>query len=50
MIIRHTQDNDVLTIWIEGRLDTSTADQLRDFLSNHTEGIRQVIFDMRNLE
>ena len=50
MTITNERNNDQLTIAIEGRLDTTTAPQLEKFLSENSEGIKDMVIDMAKLE
>ncbi|MBO5488644.1 MAG: STAS domain-containing protein [Eubacterium sp.] len=50
MTITNERNNEQLTIAIEGRLDTTTAPQLEQFLGENTDGIKDVILDMEKLE
>ena len=50
MTITNERNNDQLTIAIEGRLDTTTAPQLEEFLSENSEGIKDMVIDMAKLE
>lgn len=50
MTITNERNNDQLTIAIEGRLDTTTAPLLEKFLSENSEGIKDIVMDMENLE
>lgn len=49
MTITNTRNNEQLVIAIEGRLDTSTAPQLEKFLSENTDGIKDMVIDMAKL-
>ena len=40
----------MFTVAIEGRLDTTTAPQLEKFLSENSEGIKDMVIDMAKLE
>ena len=46
MTITNERNNEQLTIAIEGRLDTTTAPQLEQFLGENTDGIKDVIIDL----
>ena len=50
MTITNERNNDQLTIAIEGRLDTTTAPQLEKFLSENTDGVKDIVIDMAKLE
>ena len=40
----------MFTVAIEGRLDTTAAPQLEKFLSENSEGIKDMVIDMTKLE
>lgn len=48
--IRKTQNEGVLTFYLEGRLDTTTAPQLEKDVSTSLEGVKELMFDMEKLE
>lgn len=50
MTITNERNNDKLTIAIEGRLDTTTAPQLEQFLGENTDGIADIVLNMEKLE
>lgn len=50
MTINKTQDGGVLTIALEGRLDTSTAPELDAELNTALEGVNDLTFDFSALE
>ena len=50
MTITNERNNDKLTIAIEGRLDTTTAPQLEQFLGKNTDGIADIVLNMEKLE
>lgn len=50
MTITKKQDGSELTIFIEGRLDTTTAPQLEEALKNSLNGIDKLIFDFGAVE
>ena len=43
-------DNSKMTIELEGRLDTTTAPQLDEFLHTYLGGVTELIFDLTMLE
>ncbi len=49
MTINKTQDGSRLEIAIEGRLDTMTAPSLEEEIKNSLEGIKELIFDFKDL-
>ena len=50
MTITTEKNNDVLTIKLEGRLDTNTAPELEKTVAEKTEGIKDLVLDMEKLE
>lgn len=50
MIINKTQENEILTVAIKGRLDTTTAPQLEAELKSSLDGVKELIFDIKELE
>ncbi|MBR1737264.1 MAG: STAS domain-containing protein, partial [Firmicutes bacterium] len=50
MTINKTQENDKLTVAIEGRLDTTTAPQLEAELKSSLDGVKKLVFDIKELE
>ena len=50
MTITNERKNDLLTIAVEGRLDTTTAPQLEVFLSENTDGVKDIVMDIEKLE
>ena len=49
MTIDKTLDGTKPEIALEGRLDTMTAPQLEEEVKNNIEGIKELIFDLKNL-
>lgn len=49
MTIDKNHDGTKLEIALEGRLDTMTAPQLEEEVKNNIEGIKELIFDLKNL-
>ncbi len=49
MTIDKKLDGTKLEIALEGRLDTMTAPQLEEEVKNNIEGIKELIFDLKNL-
>ena len=45
MQITETRDNDVITIEIEGRVDTNTSPQLQDAILKSFQKVNQVVLD-----
>ena len=50
MTINKNQENDKLTIKIDGRLDTTTAPSLEAELKNSMDGVKELVFDISDLE
>lgn len=50
MKINKTENQTVLTLALEGRLDTSTAPQLEAELKKSIDGKEKLVFDLTNLE
>ncbi|MBQ6554242.1 MAG: STAS domain-containing protein [Firmicutes bacterium] len=50
MTITKTQENDKLTVAIEGRLDTTTAPQLEAELKSSLYDVKELVFDIKELE
>lgn len=50
MTITNERKDNLLTIAVEGRLDTTTAPQLEVFLSENTDGVKDIVMDMEKLE
>lgn len=50
MNIEMTQDGSVLTVALEGRLDTRTAPELDAAVKASIEGITDLVFDLTGLE
>ena len=48
-INRQTEGN-VLTVFLEGRLDTSTSPELEEALKDGLDDVEKLIFDIENLE
>ena len=50
MTIEKKINNDAVTLIVSGRLDTQTAPELEKELDSILSGIKELIFDMTNLE
>jgi anti-sigma B factor antagonist len=50
MTIEKKINNDSVTLIISGRLDTQTAPELENELDSLLSGLKELIFDMTNLE
>lgn len=49
MNIDFNKENDTLIVRIQGRLDTLTAPQLEEFLNQNVDGIKHLIFDLKEM-
>ncbi len=50
LTINKTNENDALTVALEGRLDTSTAPELEEELKNSLDGVTSLTLDFGKLE
>lgn len=50
MTINKVAENDMLTIALEGRLDTTTAPQLEGELKTSLDGVKKLVFDFEKLD
>ena len=50
MTINKEKNNGILTLAIEGRLDTVTAPELENVVNEETADVRELILDMKGLE
>ena len=50
MTIEKKINNDAVTLIVSGRLDTQTAPELENELDASISGIKELVFDMTNLE
>ena len=50
MIIQKRLEQDILTISLEGRLDTSSSPELEDALDSSLNGVRELVIDMEKLD
>ena len=50
MTIEKKINNEVVTLIVEGRLDTQTAPELETVLDSVLSGVKELVFDMTNLE
>ena len=48
--INQEKNGSVLTIGLEGRLDTTTSPQLEEFVTSNIAGVTELYFDMAKLE
>jgi anti-sigma B factor antagonist len=47
--IKQEKDGEKLTVALEGRLDTTTAPSLEEEVKNSIEGIKELVFDLKDL-
>lgn len=50
MNISHTREGEKLTICLDGRLDTVTAPELESFLMENLEGVKSLVFDLKEMD
>lgn len=50
MTINKEKNNGILTLAIEGRLDTVTAPELEKVVNEETADVRELVLDMKGLE
>ncbi|MBR1737624.1 MAG: STAS domain-containing protein [Firmicutes bacterium] len=50
MTINKVQENEKLTVELEGRLDTTTAPQLEAEIKSSLENVKELVFDIKKLE
>lgn len=50
MKVNHNREADKLTLTIEGRLDTTTAPEFENTVSELLNGVSELVLDMTNLE
>ena len=50
MTITHTLEDNKLTIKVAGRLDTITAPELEAYINNYIDGIKELVFDLKDME
>ena len=50
MTLNSQKNNEMLTIAIEGRLDTTTAPELEKYLGEQLDGVKDLVIDMEKLE
>ena len=50
MTIKEVRDAPNLTLYLEGRLDSSTVKELNTLLNDHLDGIKSLVLDMEKLE
>ena len=48
--INQEKNGSILTIGLEGRLDTTTSPQLEEFVNSNIAGVTELYFDMAKLE
>ena len=49
MKINFNKNNDTLTVALDGRLDTTTAPELENFLSKNYDGTASIVIDCKKL-
>ena len=49
MDITSHRENAKLTVFVSGRMDTMTAPELEKFISENTEGISELILDLKDM-
>ncbi|MBQ9035846.1 MAG: STAS domain-containing protein [Erysipelotrichaceae bacterium] len=50
MMIRKSLENDVLTVFLSGRLDTSNSAEFDSAVRESVDSVNEVVLDMRGLE
>ena len=50
MNIKQKRDGDKLTIFIDGRIDTTTSPVLQEYLQKELGGVKELILDFENVE
>ena len=50
MNIKQKRDGDKLTIFIDGRIDTTTSPILQEYLQKELGGVKELILDFENVE
>lgn len=50
MMIRKSLENDVLTVFLSGRLDTSNSAEFDSAVRESADSVNEVVLDMRGLE
>ncbi len=48
--IKKNQENEILTVALEGRLDTTTAPELEETLQASLDGVTELVFDFTDLQ
>ncbi len=48
--ITNNTENEMMTVWLEGSLDTNTAPNFEDAMKDMPDGITELIIDMEKLE
>lgn len=49
MELSNVRENGKLTIAISGRVDTSTAPQLEEYILTNTEGVNELVLDLKDM-
>ena len=50
MQITNERNANSLTVFISGRVDTATAPELERFIEDNTDGVTELIFDLKDME
>lgn len=50
MQITNERNANTLTVFISGRVDTATAPELERFIEDNTEGVTELILDLKDME
>ena len=50
MTVKTTKEADKLTIALQGRLNVSSAAELKEFVDSELEGVTELVFDLGELE
>jgi anti-sigma B factor antagonist len=50
MQITNERNANSLTVFISGRVDTATAPELERFIEDNTEGVTELILDLKDME
>jgi len=50
MTIKQKKENDKLTVYIEGRIDTATSPVLSEHLQRELDGVKDLELDFQNVE
>ncbi len=50
MTIKKNQNNEAMTVAVEGRLETTTAPELEQVVKNELDGVSELVFDFSALD